>query len=109
MTERRRAARHGVRGPVAFRVQNWYLRRGSVLDLCMDGCLIAPQLVSGCEPGDALEIHFEIKGVAFRAQCVVRRVSVEGLLGIELTHLSERAREELRLLLQDAAGAGATP
>ncbi len=101
--ERRRTRRHFVRGPVDFHVLSWYPQRGSLLNLGMNGCLIRPHLSSGCNVGDLLEIRFAVKGLSFRAQCVVRRVSAEDLLGIELTRISERNRTQLLHLLEELA------
>lgn len=100
-SDRRRAMRHRIHGPIDFSIQNWYLRQGRILNLCLDGCLIQPHLATGCTPGDLLDLRFEIRGTAFRAQCVVRRVSPSGLLGIELIRISERSRDQLQRLIAE--------
>jgi hypothetical protein len=98
---RRRTPRHACLGPIDFRIHGWYLRRGRILDLCLDGCLIQPRLATDCVPGDQLDLRFEVHGLAFRAQCIVRRVGPDGLLGIELLQLSDRNRAQLRELLAE--------
>jgi hypothetical protein len=104
--ERRRAHRHRIHGPADFRIQNWYLRSGRILNLCLDGCLLEPRLATDCVPGDLLDLRFEIHGLAFRARSVVRRVSPDGLLGIELIQLSDRSRNQLQLLIEELEPAG---
>lgn len=100
-SERRRAHRHRIHGPADFRIQNWYLRSGRILNLCLDGCLLEPRLATDCIPGDLLDLRFEINGLSFRASCIVRRVSPDGLLGIELTQLSDRNRAQLQQLIDE--------
>jgi hypothetical protein len=99
--DRRRTRRHPLHGPIDFSVRNWYLRRGRILNLCLDGCLIQPHLATGCTPGDLLDLRFEVNRLAFRAQCTVRRVSPDGLLGVEILRLSDRNRAQLRDLLAE--------
>jgi hypothetical protein len=101
--DRRRTRRHSLHGPIDFSVRNWYLRRGRILNLCLDGCLIEPRLATGCAPGDQLDLRFEVNRLAFRAQCIVRRVSPDGLLGVEILRLSDRNRAQLRDLLAGLA------
>jgi len=84
--DRRRTRRHSLHGPIDFSVRNWYLR-----------------LATGCAPGDQLDLRFEVNRLAFRAQCIVRRVSPDGLLGVEILRLSDRNRAQLRDLLAGLA------
>ncbi|MBS1820834.1 MAG: PilZ domain-containing protein [Acidobacteria bacterium] len=102
--ERRRSPRHACRGPADFRVHNWYLRRGRILNLCLDGCLLQPDLSTGYRPGDVLDLRFEIDRLAFRASCIVRRVNPDNTLGVELLQLSGRNHTRLRELLDQLAG-----
>lgn len=102
--ERRRSPRYSCYGPIDFRIQGWYLRKGRILNLCLDGCLIQPQQRStGYAPGDQLDLRFEINGLTFRAQCLVRRVQSSGALGVELLCLSNRSRHRLRELIEELA------
>jgi len=99
--DRRRSARHRVHGPVDFRIENWHLRRGRILNLCLDGCLIEPQYTTDCVPGDTLDLRFEINRVAFRARATVRRVSDSGRLGVEIAQLSSRSLAKLQDLVAE--------
>lgn len=100
-TERRRSLRHRVHGPVDFRIENWHLRRGRILNLCLDGCLIEPQHATDCVPGDTLDLRFEIQRIAFRARATVRRVSTAGRLGVEIAELSTRNQAQLKELVAE--------
>jgi len=101
MQERRRTPRHACHGPADFRVHNWYLRRGRILNLCLEGCLLQPRQATGYRPGDTLDLRFEINRLAFRAQCIVRRINPDHTLGVELLELSTRNRAQLRELLNE--------
>ncbi|HEY0163221.1 MAG TPA: PilZ domain-containing protein [Edaphobacter sp.] len=103
LRERRRSPRYACAGPIDFRIQGWYLRRGRILNLCLDGCLIEPQLNTGYLIDDQLDLRFEVNGQPFRAQCVVRRIESTGLLGVEILHLSDRNRRHLRELIAELA------
>jgi hypothetical protein len=84
---------------VDFRIENWHLRRGRIVNLCLEGCLIEPQHATDCVPGDTLDIRFEINRLAFRARAIVRQVSASGWLGVEITELSPRSQEQLQELI----------
>ncbi|MBS1799925.1 MAG: PilZ domain-containing protein [Acidobacteria bacterium] len=99
--ERRRSPRYGCHGPADFRVHNWYLRRGRILDLCLDGCLLQPNLSTGYRPGDVIDLRFEINHLCFRASCIVRRVNPDNTLGVELLKLSGRNHAQLAELIAE--------
>lgn len=101
--ERRKTPRYSCHGPIDFRIQGWYLRRGRILNLCLDGCLIQPQLATDCIPGDELDLRFEVNHLAFRAQCIVRRVQPSGVIAVELLSLSDRNRRQLGELMEELA------
>jgi hypothetical protein len=101
--ERRRHARHPCHGPIDFRIQGWYLRRGRILNLCLDGCLIESQVGTDCVPGDQIEMRFKVNQLTFLAQCIVRRVQSSGDLGIEILSLSDRSRRQLQELIDELA------
>jgi hypothetical protein len=101
--EKRRVQRFGCLGPIEFRIQGWYVKRGRILNLCLDGCLIEPQTDSDCIVGDHLEIRFEVNRTSFRAQCVVRRIQASGSLGVEILRLSDRGRRQLLELVGELA------
>lgn len=99
--DRRRSVRHRVHGPVDFRIENWHLRRGRILNLCLEGCLIEPQHATDCVPGDTLDLRFEIQRIAFRARATVRRVNEAGRLGVEIAELSARNQARLQELVTE--------
>jgi hypothetical protein len=99
--ERRRSPRHWCHGPADFRVHNWYLRKGRILNLCLDGCLLQPRLTTGYRSGDRLDLRFEINRLAFRAECIVRSVNPDNTLGVELLHLSSRNEAQLHELIAE--------
>ena len=101
--ERRRAPRYLCHGPANFRVHNWYLRRGRILNLCLDGCLLQPNLATGYRPGDVLDLRFEIRQLSFRSSCIIRCVNPDNTLGVELLQLSVRNHAQLRELLEELA------
>lgn len=103
LKERRRHPRHPCHGPIDFRIQGWYLRRGRILNLCLDGCLIEPQLGTDCVPGDEIEMRFEVNQLTFLAQCTVRRVQSSGDIGVEIRFLSDRSRRQLQELIDELA------
>ncbi|HTH53493.1 MAG TPA: PilZ domain-containing protein [Edaphobacter sp.] len=101
-SDRRRTVRYSCHGPIDFRVQGWYLRKGRILNLCLDGCLIQPQQIgTGYVPGDELDLRFEVNRLSFRAQCVIRRIQPSGALAVELLCLSDRSRRRLRQLIEE--------
>jgi hypothetical protein len=73
------------------------------LNLCLDGCLIEPQLGTDCAPGDVIEIRFEVNQLTFLAQCIVRRVQSSGDIGVEILSLSDRSRLQLQELIDELA------
>jgi hypothetical protein len=99
--DRRRNPRHPCNGPIDFRIHGWFLQRGRVLNVCLDGCLIEASLATGRVPGDQLDLRFEVNHLCFRAQCIVRSVNPGGLLGIEILHLSDRNRTQLHELIAE--------
>jgi hypothetical protein len=99
--DRRRAPRYPCHGPINFQIHGWYLRTGRILNLCLDGCLIDPQLGTGYVVGDHLETRFEINRLSFRAKCVIRQMRPSGELGIEIVSLSDRSRRQLQQLLEE--------
>lgn len=101
--ERRRHPRHLCHGPIDFRIQGWYLRRGRILNLCLEGCLIEPQSSTDCVPGDEIEMRFKVNQLTFLAQCIVRRVQPSGDIGIEIVSLSDRSRRQLQELIDELA------
>lgn len=101
--ERRRVPRYRCSGPSDFRILGWHLRRGRILNLCLDGCLIAPRQLTGYEPGDLLDLRFEVNHLSFRAVAVVRSVHNDGALGVEILNLSGRNRTQLRELIAELA------
>ncbi|MDE1175870.1 MAG: PilZ domain-containing protein [Edaphobacter sp.] len=103
--ERRRSPRHRAQGPVEFRIENWHLRRGRILNLCLQGCLIEPQHATDCIPGDTLDLRFEIHRLAFRARAIVRSHHPGGRLGVEITELSPRSHVRLQQLIAELAEA----
>lgn len=100
-SDRRSTRRHRVHGPIHFSIENWQRRSGRILDLCLEGCLIQHEHAADCMPGDTLDLRFEINRLAFRARCIVRRVSPDGRLGVQLTQLSQRSRTQLQQLLAE--------
>src|SRR5437763_1622856 len=100
-SERRRTRRYRCYGPIDFRIRGWSLRKGKILNLCLNGCLIQPRLATDCVAGDVLDLRFEVKQMSFRAQCVVRSVHPSGALGVEILDLSERNRLQLGVLLAE--------
>jgi len=101
--DRRRHARHLCHGPIDFRIQGWHLRRGRILNLCLEGCLIEPQSSTDCVPGDQIEMRFKVNQLTFLAQCIVRRVQSSGNIGIEILSLSDRSRRQLQELIDELA------
>lgn len=99
--ERRRTPRYACRGPIDFRIQGWYLRKGRILNLCLDGCLIESQSGTDYVVGDRLEMRFEVNRLSFRVNCVVRQTRPAGQLGIEILCLSDRSRRQLQQLIDE--------
>lgn len=99
--ERRRTPRYSCSGPIDFRILGWYLRKGRILNLCLEGCLIQPHLATGYGVGDRLELRFEVNRLAFRALCVVRRIQSSGALGVQILRLSDRSRRQLQELIDE--------
>jgi len=100
---RRRHPRHRCHGPIDFRIQGWHLRKGRILNLCLDGCLIEPQLATDCVAGDQIEMRFQVNRLTFLAQCIVRRVQPSGVIAVEILFLSDRSRRQLKELLDELA------
>nr|WP_238398779.1 hypothetical protein [Edaphobacter sp. 12200R-103] len=99
-------------------MQNWYLRKGRILNLCLDGCLIQPRESmdssegAGYLIGDQIEMRFEVNRLSFRVHSIVRQVRPSGHLGVEILCLSNRSRTQLRLLMDELRAAtkpGAPP
>lgn len=101
--DRRRTPRYSCHGPINFRVEGWYLHRGRIRNLCLDGCLLEPMLHTGCVPGEYLDLRFEVNRLPFLAHCIVRRVHPSGALGVEILRLSERGRSQLHQLIGELA------
>jgi len=101
--ERRSQPRYSCRGPIDFRIHGWYLRRGRILNLCLDGCLIEPQLATDYAVGDRLEMRFEVNRLSFRVLCIVRQIRPSGHLGVEILCLSDRSRRQLQELIEELA------
>jgi len=104
--ERRKKPRYLCHGPIDFCIQGWYLQKGRILNLCLDGCLIEPQRANDYDVGDELEMRFEVNGLTFRARCIVRRVQPSGGLGVEILSLSDRSRRQLQELVDELATLG---
>ena len=100
-SERRRPGRYEVQGPADFGIRHWYQRRGRILSLGLDGCLIKPQTSTGHSSGDSMEIRFEVNRIHFGARGIVRSVYSDGLLGVELVEMSERSRTRLLTLIDE--------
>lgn len=108
--DRRRSPRYACHGPIEFRIHNWYLRKGRILNLCLDGCLIHPREGTGYVIGDQLEMRFEVNRLSFRVHCIVRQQRPSGHLGVEILCLSDRSRTQLRQLIDELrAKPGAPP
>jgi hypothetical protein len=100
-SERRRSGRYEVQGPADFGKRHWYRRRGRILNLGLDGCLIEPRRSTGHSPGDSTEIRFEVNRIRFDARVIVRSVYSDGLLGVELVEMSEACRTRLLTLIDE--------
>lgn len=107
--DRRRSPRYACHGPIEFRIQNWYSRKGRILDLCLDGCLIQPRESSDYVIGDQLEMRFEVNHLSFRVHCIVRQVRPSGHLGVEILCLSDRSRAQLRELIDELSRTRSEP
>lgn len=101
--ERRRDPRYRCSGPTDFRILGWHLRHGHILNLCIHGCLIAPHQATGYEPGDNLDLRFEVNHLTFRADAVVRSIHADGAIGAEILYLSGRSRTQLSELIAELA------
>ena len=100
--EGRKTRRYSCYGPIEFRIlQDWYPFTGKILNLCLDGCLIKPSQPTDYVVGDRLDLRFEVNRLNFRVQCIVRRLSPDGTLGIEILLLSDRSRKQLNELIQE--------
>ncbi|MEG9437998.1 PilZ domain-containing protein [Edaphobacter sp. HDX4] len=100
-SDRRRAPRYACHGPIDFHIHGWYLRRGRILNLCLDGCLIDPPPGTDYVVGDHLETRFEVNRLSFRAKCVIRQKRSSGQLGIQIVCLSDRSRRQLQQLIEE--------
>ena len=101
LPERRRSPRYSCSGPIDFRILGWYLQKGRILNLCLEGCLIEPHRTTDYGVGDQLELRFEVNRLAFRALCVVRRIQSTGALGVQILRLSDRGRRQLEELVEE--------
>jgi hypothetical protein len=99
--DRRKSRRYPCYGPFDFRIDGWYITTGKIVDLCLNGCLLQPCLQSEVNINDVLDLRFEVNHLTFRARCIVRRVSPDGTLGIEILLLSERLRKQLKDLIEE--------
>ena len=100
-SERRKSRRYPCYGPFDFRIDGWYITTGKIVDLCLNGCLLQPRLQSEVNINDILDLRFEVNRLTFRARCIVRRVSPDGTLGIEILFLSDRSRKQLKDLIEE--------
>jgi hypothetical protein len=100
-SERLRPGRYEVRGPADFGTRHWYQRRGRILNLGLDGCVIEPRNSTGHSPGDSMAIRFEVNRINFAARAIVRSVYSDGLLGVELVEMSEPSRTRLLTLIDE--------
>jgi hypothetical protein len=100
-SERRCSARYDVQGSARFGVHQWYLRRGRIHNLCLDGCLIEPRASTSLSPGDSIALHFKINRISFRARAIVSSVDPDGMLAVEIVDLSEDCRKRLLTLLDE--------
>ncbi len=99
--EGRQTRRYSCYGPIEFRIHDWCTCTGKILNLCLDGCLIKPSQPTDYAVGDRLDLRFEVNRLSFRVQCIVRRLSPDGTLGIEILLLSDRSRKQLNELIQE--------
>jgi PilZ domain len=99
--ERRKSRRYPCYGPFNFRIDGWYITTGNIVDLCLNGCLLQPRLQSEVNINDILDLRFEVNRLNFRARCIVRRISPDGTLGIEILFLSDRLRNQFQELIEE--------
>ena len=100
----RRSPRYACHGPIQFRINHWEIK-GRIINLCLEGCLIRPTRELGLEADDEFDLRFKVKGLSFRVRAIVRRVGEDDTLGVEILHLSDRVRTQLRELLDELANA----
>jgi len=100
-SERRKSHRYPCYGPFDFRIDGWYITTGKIVNLCLNGCLVQPNLQSEVNVDDILDLRFEVKHLTFRARCIVRRVALDGTLGLEILLLSDRTRRQLKDLIEE--------
>ncbi len=98
--------RYSCYGPIEFRTP-WYTFTGRILNLCLDGCLIESSRPTGYIVGDHLELRFKVNRLSFRVQCIVRHLSPDGTLGVEVLLLSDRSRKQLNELIEELASSPA--
>jgi hypothetical protein len=107
--EDRKTRRYSCYGPIEFRIQDWYTFTGRILNLCLDGCLIQPSQPTDCVVGERLDLRFEVNRLSFRVQCIVRHISPDGTLGIEILLLSDRSRRQLNELIEELESTANSP
>ena len=100
-SDRRKSRRYPCNGPFDFRIDGWYITTGKIVDLCLNGCLLQPRLQSEVNIDDILDLRFEVNRLTFRASGIVRRISPDGTLGVEILFLSNRLREQLQELIDE--------
>lgn len=101
--EARKTQRYLCYGSGELRNQHSHTFAGKILNLSVDGCLIEPGQPTDYIVGDHIDLRFEVKHLSFRVQCIVRRVSPEGALGVEILLLSDRSRKQLGELIEELA------
>ena len=92
---------YDVQGSASFGAHPWYLHRGRIHNICLDGCLIEPRASTGLSSGDSIALRFKINRINFRARGTVSRVDPDGKLAVEIVKLSEGSRNRLMALLDE--------
>ena len=100
-SERRRSGRYEVQGPADLGTRHWYQRRGRIVNLGLDGCLIEPRRSTGHSPGDSRELRCAVNRITFPARAIVRSVYSDGLLGLEPVEMTEPSRTRLLTLIDE--------
>jgi PilZ domain len=101
--EGRKTRRYSCYGPIEFRTQHLHTFTGKIHNLSLNGCLIEPSQSTDCAVSDRLDLRFEVNRLSFRVQCIVRHVSPDGTLGVEILLLSDRSRKQLSELIEELA------
>jgi hypothetical protein len=107
-TKGRKTPRYSCYGPIEFRTP-WHTFTGRILNLCLHGCLIEPGQPTGYTVGDYADLRFEVNRLSFRVQCIIRHLSPNGTLGVEILLLSDRSRKQLSELLEELAASQLNP